>query len=241
MCSFENLLLGLQEFDPTIRRGLLLTYVGDSTNDIFDILPDTGTTFEMAIAALNQHFDPIQNKDMAIFEFRVLKQEVNETLNDFYRRLKTKASNCNFSSVDDEIQTQIIHKTRDKRLSRRALQESFTLQELLNHVRSLERTDEQAKRLEGDHSQTPTLPLNTVDTQPNQSRFPHNSSHVSNNGLRFLHNNSCVSNNGLHNNRQNPDGFRNKCHKRKPPLHHKQSTSVCRNCGGCFPHKDGMH
>ena len=97
--------------------------------------------YETAITALNQHFDPIQNKDMAIFEFRELKQEVNETLNDFYRRLKTKASDCNFPSVDDEIRTQIIHKTRDKRLRRPALRESFTLQKLLNHGRSLECTD----------------------------------------------------------------------------------------------------
>ena len=82
---FENLLLSLREFDSTIRHGLLLTYVGDSAKDIFDILPDTSTTYETAIAALNQHFSPIQNKDMAIFEFREIKQEVNEILNDFYR------------------------------------------------------------------------------------------------------------------------------------------------------------
>ena len=36
---FENLLISLREFDSTIRRGLLLTYVGETTNDIFDILP----------------------------------------------------------------------------------------------------------------------------------------------------------------------------------------------------------
>ena len=163
---------------------------------------------------------------MAIFEFRELKQEVNETLNDFYRRLKTKASDCNFPSVDDEIRTQITHKTRDKRLRRRALRESFTLQELLNRGRSLERTDEQAKRLEGDQSQTPTLPLNAVDSQPNQLRFPHN--------------NSRVPNRGLHNNRRNQDGLHNKRHKRKPPSRPKPSTTVCRNCGGRFPHTGGM-
>ena len=62
---FENLLC-LQEFDPTIRRGLLLTYVGDATNNVFDILLDTGTTYESAITALNQHFDPMQNKDLLL-------------------------------------------------------------------------------------------------------------------------------------------------------------------------------
>lgn len=79
---FENPLLSLGEFDPTICWGLLLTYVGDATNDIFDILLDTGTTYESAVAALHQHLDLQQNKDMAIFEFWELRQEVNETLND---------------------------------------------------------------------------------------------------------------------------------------------------------------
>ena len=55
---FENLLISLREFDATVRRGLLLTYVGESTNDIFDILPDTGTTYQAAIDALTQHFTP---------------------------------------------------------------------------------------------------------------------------------------------------------------------------------------
>lgn len=40
---FENLLISLREFDPTVRRGLLLTYVGKATNDIFDTLSDTDT------------------------------------------------------------------------------------------------------------------------------------------------------------------------------------------------------
>ena len=62
---FENLLLSLCEFDSTVRRGLLLTYVGESTNDIFDILPDTGTTYQAANDALTQHFTPQGNNDMA--------------------------------------------------------------------------------------------------------------------------------------------------------------------------------
>lgn len=37
---FENLLISLREFDPTVRRELLLTYVGEATNDIFDTLSD---------------------------------------------------------------------------------------------------------------------------------------------------------------------------------------------------------
>ena len=108
---FENLLLSLREFHFTVRRGLLLTYVGESTNDLFDILPYTGTTYQAAIDALTQHFAPQGNNDLAILDFRELKQGVNETLNEYYWRLKTKAAQCNFHSKKAEIKTQIIHKT----------------------------------------------------------------------------------------------------------------------------------
>ena len=80
---FENLLISLREFDATVRRGLLLTYVGESMNDIFDILPDTGTTYQAAIDALTQHFTPQGNNDMAIFDFRELKQGATKPLNKY--------------------------------------------------------------------------------------------------------------------------------------------------------------
>ena len=145
---FENLLISLREFDPAVRRGLLLTYVGESTNDIFDILPNTGTTYKEAIDCLTQHFVPQGNTDMAIFDFRELKQGSNETLNEYYRRLKTKAAQCNFHSEEAEIKTQIIHKTRDSRLRKKALRETMNLKEILDYGNTLERTDEQSKRLD---------------------------------------------------------------------------------------------
>ncbi|CAB4045095.1 Hypothetical predicted protein, partial [Paramuricea clavata] len=73
--------------------------------------------------------------------------ESNETLNEYYRRLKTKAVQCNFHSEEAEIKTQIIHKTRDSRLRKKALRETMTLKQILNYGNTLERTDEQSKRL----------------------------------------------------------------------------------------------
>ena len=82
---------------------------------------------------------------MAIFDFRELKQETNETLNEYYRRLKTKATQCSFHTEEAEIKTQIIHKTRDSRLRKKALRENMTLTEILEYGNTLERTDEQSK------------------------------------------------------------------------------------------------
>ena len=71
---FEN---SLREFDPTVRRGLFLTNVGKSVNDIFDILPDSGSTYESAVKSLTNHFQPGINKRVAIYEFRELVQGID--------------------------------------------------------------------------------------------------------------------------------------------------------------------
>lgn len=145
---FENLLISLREFDPTVRRGLLLTYVGEVTNDIFDTLSDTGTTYETAITRLTDHFDPIRNKDIDIYDFRQIKQEPGESLQNFYRRLKEKAILCEFPNQDAEIKTQIIHHTSDSRIHRKALRVPMDLKALVDYGYALEKSDFDSKRIE---------------------------------------------------------------------------------------------
>ena len=53
---------------------------------------------------------------MDIYEFRQIKQEPGEALQNFYRRLKEKSILCEFPNEDDEIKTQIIHHTSDSRI-----------------------------------------------------------------------------------------------------------------------------
>jgi hypothetical protein len=62
--------------------------------------------------------------------------------------LKTKAADCGFTNEDSEIKTQIIHRTRDTRLRKKALREEMDLKAFLNFGQSLEITDKQVKRLE---------------------------------------------------------------------------------------------
>ena len=109
------------------RRGLLLMYVGGATNDIFDTLSDTGTNYATASAHLTAHFDPVQNKDMDIYDFRQIKQEPGESLQNFHRDLKEKAILCEFPSQDVEIKTQIIHHTSNSRIRQKALRKSMDL------------------------------------------------------------------------------------------------------------------
>ena len=182
---FENLLISLREFDSTIRRGLLLTYVGEATNDIFDILPG--------------------NKDVAIFEFRELAQGNDENITDYYRRLKTKAADCGFTNEDSEIKTQIIHRTRDARLRKKALREEMDLKALLKFGQSLEITDKQVKRLENS-----TNSVNSVKN--NRQHVQYRNKYGNNRWGRFLQNTE----------------------------KQQDSKKTCRNCGGAFPHKNGV-
>ena len=205
----------------SFRRGLLLTYVGESTNDIFDILPDTGTTYQAAIDALTQHFTPQGNNDMAIFDFHEIKQGVNETLNKYYRRLKTKAAQCNFHSKEAEIKTQIIHKTRDSRLRKKALRDTMTLKEILDYRNTLERTDEQSKRLD---NASKVQSKNTVNYNDKQSKHTRK---------------SATSDGATSGSSRNRYPKQDKEIPSETPNRNRKSQT-CRNCGGKFPHKNGM-
>ena len=56
----------------------MLTYVGDQTNNILDALLATGTTYVSSVEALSRL---IENKNMAFFGFKALRQQVSKTLN----------------------------------------------------------------------------------------------------------------------------------------------------------------
>ena len=138
LCRFENLLVSLCETDPIVERGLLLTYVGEPTNDIFNTLLSNGTDYAAAVESLTQRFDLSTNKDMEIYEFHQITQGSGETLKEFYCHLKEKSSSCEFANEEAEIRTQIIHRTSDNRLHRKALREKMDLKALLTYGLTLE-------------------------------------------------------------------------------------------------------
>ncbi|CAB4023072.1 Hypothetical predicted protein, partial [Paramuricea clavata] len=175
-----------------------------------------------------QHFVPQGNTDMAIFDFRELKQGSNETLNEYYRRLKTKAVQCNFHSEEAEIKTQIIHKTRDSRLRKKALRETMTLKQILDYGNTLERTDEQSKRLDN-ASKFQSESNETVNYNYNEKNSKQHRKFPTSGGS-----------NSRYRTPKKPDSrFQgNKYQKEAPDSGRKSQT--CRSCGGKFPHKDGI-
>ena len=79
---FKNLLISLREFDS--KAGFTSYICWRSYEWNFQHLAGTGYEYDTAVAKLIAYFEPSSNTDMAIFEFREMKQEQGQTLNAFY-------------------------------------------------------------------------------------------------------------------------------------------------------------
>ena len=62
---------------------------------------------------LTEHFTPQRNVDYEIYLFRQPRQQPTETLDKFTTRLRQLASTCEFTSVEKEIKSQIIPRSRE--------------------------------------------------------------------------------------------------------------------------------
>ena len=73
---FNNLVTAMNLRDAGRKRALLLHYVGERVNDIFDTLPDRGenNNFNAVCDVLTVYFTPKKNVSFEIFKFRKLQQ-----------------------------------------------------------------------------------------------------------------------------------------------------------------------
>ena len=162
--KFRNLMVALDINNDARQKALLLHYVGDETNDIFDTLTvevaaDGETNTDKAIQTLTNHFEPKQNIEFAIYKFRQAQQNKEEDFSSFLTRLRQLAVNCNFTETERELKTQIIQGCASSRLRRKALSEpSMTLEKLIETARASETANIQASGMEvktgGEHVAT---------------------------------------------------------------------------------------
>lgn len=99
LTRFTNLMVAMSVTDKTRQRALLLHYVGEATNEIFETLPDTEGAadedpFKKAHEALTRYFTPKKNREYEIYVFRQAKQEPNESITSYYTRLQQLAATC---------------------------------------------------------------------------------------------------------------------------------------------------
>ena len=125
IARFRNLLIAVNITNEARQRALLLHYVGEDVNDIFDTLPNTTaregeSPLEKAIDALTTYFEPKKNLAYEDYQFRQAKQLSDETIMTYYTRLKTLAKTCEFTDVDREIKSQITLNCTSSKLRRKA-------------------------------------------------------------------------------------------------------------------------
>lgn len=148
---FENFIIACNITSDTRKKALLLHYAGEEVFDIFRSLPDslpapstaTSTTaapdasraptseYAAAKAKLDAHFAPRVNPTFSVYRFRQAQQDVGESLDAFYARLRQLSRHCNFSDADLEIKNQIVIATTSSRLRKYAMLHSLDLPDIL--------------------------------------------------------------------------------------------------------------
>ncbi|KAJ1184923.1 hypothetical protein NDU88_001720 [Pleurodeles waltl] len=92
----ENYFVATREKDGAVKRSLHLHFVGNKIYKLFRHLPNTGAyeDYHAAVRALNAHFDLQLNPDFERFKLRQARQIEDESIYQFYTRLRELASTC---------------------------------------------------------------------------------------------------------------------------------------------------
>lgn len=122
-----------------LKKAFLLHYAGEGVLDAYDTLrADTGT-----FSTARNHFKPVKLTQNRVYEFRRAEQLPGETLDAFVTRLRTLSRE--FTNVDNEIKSQIIHKCKSSKVRRRFFLDGITLKEVLVCGRAIETAEQEAR------------------------------------------------------------------------------------------------
>ncbi|CAE1274094.1 unnamed protein product [Acanthosepion pharaonis] len=168
--------------DDKRQKAILLTFVGEATNDIINEIPQERVTpeknethFDKFVSAVHNHFNPENDTEYNRFVFRKIKQN-SQGIEDFYRKLKEAAAMCRFSDMDSEVISQLITGCLSEKVRQKGLMNSdISLHDLINYARTTETIAShlQTMRLEDNIATATTAPINKVaDEQRQPSNYP---------------------------------------------------------------------
>ena len=90
------------------KRAILLANLHPKVFESFEDLPENDT-YEKAIAALEKYFGERYSKIFAVHNFRKLRQEAGQDIQQFVSILKSSSKECNVgAAADSEIKQQLI-------------------------------------------------------------------------------------------------------------------------------------
>ena len=112
------------------RRALLLHNAGQSVQDIFLTLADTGgpKDYNLAVTALTTYFAPAKNATYARHVFRKIQQGPGETVSQYATKLRKAVKDCDYGTDEaNQIRDQILFHCKSDYLRRKLLEEGDTL------------------------------------------------------------------------------------------------------------------
>lgn len=113
---YTELLLTTPEFKDvtaTEKINYILLWMGPKAIEIYDqnIAADNKTSPENLFKGFQKYFEPKNNFRLSRFKFHKMKQTENETIDQFFTRMKVEADRCKFKdteTINDNIVDQII-------------------------------------------------------------------------------------------------------------------------------------
>ena len=94
----------------------MLHCAGPLLQKVFETVPDTSTTYVIAIRALDGHFVPLVNKFHERYRLCKISQKVGETTDQFVARIRQQASYCKFSDSEQKIIDQMVEKHQNHKV-----------------------------------------------------------------------------------------------------------------------------
>ena len=143
---------------PTTRkRATLLHCLGAEGQRIFYALPDSGTSLEQAVAALNKHFIPKVNVVVERHMFRKRAQLPHETVAQYITALCALSVKCDFKeNADEMLRDQLLeHLLNDKIRERLLLELDLTLEKATTLAIQMEAAAEQVNKMKTDGNSAP--------------------------------------------------------------------------------------
>lgn len=150
LVRFKRSMIAFDIKGPARQKALLLYLAGPEVERIFSTLSAVGDEddYDTTEAKLTAHFSPKKNLLYERHVFRQASQANDETIDQFYTRLRHLSLTCGFNNADEEIKTQLVERCQSSRLRRKAFRDDPKLDELIAYARAIEISDHHTREVE---------------------------------------------------------------------------------------------
>lgn len=174
--SFQLYAMGKGVMDAAQKRALLLHCDQLEVQDVFFTLKEEAEegedAYQKCVRTLKKHFTPKMNIPYKWYEFKNLRQEQSESIEQFTTRLRLKSVHCQFDKPEEAIRDQVIEKCLSHRLRAKLLEKhELPLDQVRLFANTMELGEMQSKYMEGVHTDV-SVAGPTVNTITGKKQLP---------------------------------------------------------------------